>query len=109
MGVSEPKKRLTKEQIIEILRRNARLFKNEPEFIAYIVDLAMYLLENFLDQEPKEGAPAAPFKASPKDVKDVYRVFERFSSGQTPTRECPMCGCPVESKRKCPNCDAMTF
>ena len=82
MGVSEPKKTLTKEQIIEILRRNARLFKNEPEFIAYIVDLAMYLLENFLNRCRKKALPRPRSKPRPRKSK----TFTGCSSVSRPDR-----------------------
>ena len=109
MVVSEPKKTLTKEEILDILRRNARLFKDEPEFVTYIVDLAMYLIENHLEQGEQKEPSKPPFKASPKEIQDVYRAFERFATGKTPTRSCPVCGAPAEGKQVCPNCDAMTF
>ena len=110
MGVSEPKKKLSKEEIIEILRRNAQLFKNEPEFVTYIVDLAIYLIEDLLDQEDKKEIPEKTIKASPKEMKEIQGVFRRFGADRFQKRACPMCGCPVEEgKRKCPNCDAMTF
>lgn len=113
MAVSEPRKKLSKEEIIEILRRNARLFKDEPEFVNYIVDLAMYLIENHLEKEPGEGADASDrqkrLAAKEKEIRAIYSVFERFSTGKTPPKMCPMCGAPTEGRRKCPNCDAMTF
>ena len=118
MAVSEPKKKMTKDEIIDILRRNARLFKDEADFVAYIVDLAMYLLENCLEESVKQQpakAEVPPFKATKKEVKEVLSVFDRFSSGKTqvkhrtPVRSCHVCGAPVHGKRRCPNCNAMTF
>jgi hypothetical protein len=99
---------MTKEEVIEILRRNARLFKNEPEFITYIVELAMYLIESMLEQGETTKTPI-PFQASPSEIKAVHHVFERFGTDRFRKRACPMCGHPTEGKRKCPNCDAMTF
>ncbi len=111
MAVSQPKKTLSKDEVIEILRANARLFKDEPEFITYIVDLAIYLLEHCLEREARdEKSPASAFIATQKDLKEIMGVFERFVASKKETkRACPMCGAPVEGKRKCPNCDAMTF
>lgn len=45
------KESLTREEILDILRRNVKLYKNEPEFVNYIVDLALYLLENVAHEE----------------------------------------------------------
>ncbi len=111
MAVSQPKKTLSKDEVIEILRANARLFKDEPEFVTYIVDLAIYLLEHCLEREGGNAkSPAPPFIATQKDLKEIMGVFERFASAKKDTkRACPMCGAPVEGRRKCPNCDAMTF
>lgn len=112
MAVSEPKKKMEKVEVIEVLRRNARLFKDEPDFVTYIVDLAMYLIENYLEH-PEIAKTAKtekkPFKPDTPDVEKVYRVFERFSSGQSQMGQCPVCGHETGGKRKCPNCDAMTF
>ena len=109
MTVMRPKEKLSKEEIIEILRRNAQLFKDEPEFVKYIVDLAMYLIENYLDAAALQGALERPFEVPPKEVQNVYRVFQRFSTGRTPAHACPICGADTEGRRKCPNCNAMTF
>ncbi len=109
MAVTQPKKTLSKDEIIDILRRNARLFKDEPDFVNYIVDLAMYLLEEMLDLKAENRTPATRFKATSKDIKDIHKVFDRFTTAQASPRMCPICGSPVEGKRKCPNCDSMTF
>ncbi len=37
------KKKLTREEIVEILKRNAELYKIEPSFINYIVDLVLHI------------------------------------------------------------------
>jgi len=109
MAVSQPKKKLTKEEIIDILRRNAKLFRNEPEFITYIVDLALYLIEDMLDRGEPKKTTDTPFQVSPQEIKQVYSVLQHFSSEKSHKRTCPLCGCATEGKRKCPNCDAMTF
>jgi len=109
MVVSQPKKRLSKEEIIEILRRNAQLFKNEPEFVTYIVDLAMYLIENFLELKETQKDVPERNKVSTREIKAAYDVFERFGTEKPQQRTCPVCGVNVENKRKCPNCNSMTF
>lgn len=61
------KESLTREEVLDILRRNVKLYKNEPEFVNYIVDLALFLLENLADrksdtseQEEREGGRLRP-------------------------------------------------
>jgi rubrerythrin len=113
MAVTTPKKTLNKEEIIEILRRNARLFKDEPEFINYIVDLAIYLLENFVESKKTHhkstAIEAAAFRATPQELKKAYLALEKFTAKKPLVRSCPICGAAVEGKRRCPNCNAMTF
>ena len=57
------KQKFTKEEIIDILKRNVSLFRDEEEFVQYIVDLAMYLVEHRLQtvyriSEPKPPKPS---------------------------------------------------
>ncbi len=73
MGSHPAKESLTRTEILDILRRNVALYKNEPEFVNYIVDLALYLLENLAENDPRRealagemgasGAPSAPASA----------------------------------------------
>ncbi len=62
MAFHSAKQSFTREDILDILRRNVKLYKNEPEFVNYIVDLALYLLENVAQgeqpaEEPEEREP----------------------------------------------------
>ncbi len=45
MAVKAAKDRFSKREIIDILKQNVTLFKNEPEFVEYIVNLALYLID----------------------------------------------------------------
>jgi hypothetical protein len=110
--MAEPKKKLSKSEILDILRRNARLFKEEPDFVNYIVDLAIYLIETNLEEIGEGsviGKDKTSLQASKKELKEALRVFDRFSTGTSLAQFCPMCGADTEGKRKCPNCNAMTF
>ncbi len=45
MAVKAAKEGFSKQEIIDILKQNVTLFKNEPEFVEYIVNLALYLID----------------------------------------------------------------
>lgn len=65
MGSSKQQRRMSREQVQEILERNATLCRDEPNFIRYVVDLAIYLLEYEYDWkdcgiEPPERIATRP-------------------------------------------------
>lgn len=45
MGIKSAKDSFSKEDIIDILKQNVTLYKNEPEFVEYIVNLSLYLID----------------------------------------------------------------
>jgi len=45
MAVKAAKEKFTRQDIIDILQQNVVLYKNEPEFVDYIVNLALYLID----------------------------------------------------------------
>lgn len=45
MAIRSARETFSKDDVIEILRRNVTLYKNEPEFVEYIVNLALYLID----------------------------------------------------------------
>jgi len=102
------KKYFTREEIIEILQKNVDLYKNEPNFASYVVDLAMYLVEYGYKREAEQPVPIEKgfIFQSPKSQK-VYKVFRAPSSGET-AKYCPFCGAPLSSDAvKCYQCGNM--
>jgi len=99
------KKHFTREEIIEILQKNSDLYRNEPNFASYIVDLAMYLVEYGYKREQEQPVPLEKNISlpGPKSQK-VYKVFRAPSSGET-AKYCPFCGAPLTSDAtKCYQC-----
>jgi len=45
MGIKTAKDAFSKNDIIEILKQNVVLYRDEPEFVEYIVNLALYLID----------------------------------------------------------------
>ena len=60
-----PRRKLNRTQIIDILERNVALYKDEPVFVRYLIELAVYLMEfeyNWTDSD----APRPDFKTPPE-------------------------------------------
>ena len=73
------RRRLSRTQIIEILERNAELYKDE-NFIPYVVELAIYLVEYEYDRD-KDG-PAS----------DSFQMARTTTQADRPTMATP---CPA--------------
>ena len=86
------KKHFTREEIIEILNKNVALYKDEPNFASYIVDLAMYLVEyGYKREAEKPVMTEKSINFKPSKSQKVYKVFRAPSTGDT-ARFCPFCG-----------------
>lgn len=99
-----PKK--SKEEIIDILKRNVALYKNERDFATYFVDLAVYLFEyHYLDVPPEartKQATGTKVRKKGKLGSKIYRVFKTYK-GDT-EKYCNLCGAPTGGMSRCPNC-----
>jgi hypothetical protein len=103
MGYRLAKMKLTRDEIVDILKRNVELYKNEPEFIGYIVDLALYLVEFKFDREAPLRAREDVQEAIPQAPPAVYKIFSRYSSVKK-EKHCHLCGAPMGDDRTCPVC-----
>lgn len=57
----QPQRKLSRDQVKEILERNAELFKTDENFVPYLIDLALYLLEYEYDwKESGAERPSLP-------------------------------------------------
>lgn len=135
MAFKGSKQKFSKEEIIEILKRNVSLFKDEEEFVQYIVDLAFYLVENRLlsaTELPAEGrkrpsekkrtvhhAAHGPIEGlipdQRKDLRrtrtrdeELYGVLKKHATrAESPL--CRMCGAETNGRAVCAMCGNMTF
>jgi len=88
---------MTKEQIIEVLKTNVELYKNEPEFVEYIVNLAVYLIEyQKMDDEQKGRIDFSSFQ--PIESLQKYFLEKRIL--------CYNCGKVYDNPGICPECGA---
>lgn len=68
MTQPKAKKKLSRAQVQEILERNAQLHRSDENFVPYLVELALYLLEYEYDwtesgAEPPSDRPSTPSAA----------------------------------------------
>ncbi|MCX7624640.1 MAG: hypothetical protein N2Z21_00260 [Candidatus Sumerlaeaceae bacterium] len=129
MTYKKGKQQFTKEEIIEILRRNVNLFKDEDEFVDYIVELALYLVEHRMQTQTEASDATLPGKKTAPQPEEVFEKrqepFQRSAFWQNvsdvrdllerqvrePAEEltmCLICGATVPKKAKiCPICGSM--
>lgn len=65
---SKIRRKLNKSQIVDILERNVALYKDEENFVHYLVDLAVYLLEfeyDWADSDLAASSSRAPIESRP--------------------------------------------
>lgn len=114
MAFRTGKQKFTKEEIIDILKRNVSLFKDEEEFVQYIVDLAMYLVEHkmqateALERQQTSDEPVEKRKESYRRTRsrdeETYNALRRHSTRSDTKGHCRMCGAPMGKHITCPNC-----
>ncbi len=123
MTFKKGKQKFAKEEIIDILKRNVNLFRDEEEFVQYIVDLAMYLVEHRLQTQTEAGertySPFATpvgiekrqeqFKRTRGRDEELLQVLKKHSTRHDAVLHCRMCGSQVIGRATCPNCGNMTF
>jgi len=100
------KQSFTHDEIVEIIRKNVELYKNETHFAEYIVDLALYLVEYaYKREEVIPQAPESKLHIITAGSQKLFKVF-RTDEGHETGKVCPFCGAPnfVEAK-KCDQCD----
>lgn len=135
MTYKKGKQQFTKEEIIEILRRNVNLFKDEDEFVDYIVELALYLVEHRMQTQTEVSGESVQGAKKPPEQEEVFEKrqepFRRGSfwrsdadvhdllqrhlkevppevSAEPELRMCRVCGATVPTTAKiCPICGSM--
>lgn len=115
---------MSKAQIIEILERNLQLFRDDDNFVAYFLDLTIYLLQYEYDWkdvalgEPPlpspngtspspaaEPAPARPAQTPPKAVKSHRISSEALEEALNSFNKTHRASAPkLHQDRNCPFC-----
>ena len=114
------KQKFSRDEIIEILKRNMPIYREDEKFVQYIVDLATYLVEYRVNQiEEAERVQAAVTEAQQNKRRSLSRTFQRDVELQGVLRKhatkldsnsmCRMCGAPTQGRLVCFHCGSMTF
>ncbi len=114
------KQKFTRDEIIEILKRNMPAFREDDKFVQYIVDLATYLVEYRIQQsEEVERAKAALTADQENRRRSLSRTYQRdvellgvLSKHATKLDQkstCRMCGAPINGRLVCFHCGSMAF
>jgi hypothetical protein len=111
-GRMKIRRKLSKQQIIEILERNVALYKDDDAFVHYLVDLAVYLMEYEYDW----GESNLPIPEAIRTRSEAAAaVRDPGGAGPPPqaavaknSKICPFCGTSVGDVLICPSCRNLT-
>jgi len=107
-------KKLSKQEITEILVRNAELFHKEENFAQYLAELAIYLVR--FQYDPRKGLPegedddGAPASYGTTSIAQGFEVIHTLHSTfhaerEKDNRKCAFCDTVKPSElKKCPVC-----
>lgn len=111
------RRKLSRNQVQEILERNIKLYKDEESFITYLVDLAIYLLEYEYNWEESYALPPEHLeevdaairkrvadKFTREDGTEIIRLVSRPVERHRQQRACPNCGQIIQDETVCPQC-----
>lgn len=104
MPIQSAKEDFSKDEVLEILRRNVALYKDEQEFIEYIVELATYLIDRHYGKgELSEGGmPRPPGQRSPTPAPAQKPADPGLRSADLPPRLSDLRGRKTDSGRFIP-------
>lgn len=112
------KQKYTREELMDIMKRNAHLFKDDEVFTQYVIDLATFLVEYRLHVARESSVTTPdPYSPSPKRTwlsrtrerdQDLERVLKKHASHLDPDARCKLCGGATGGRITCPNCGNMT-
>ena len=119
MSFARGKQKYTRDEVIEVLKRNTSVFKDDEVFTQYIIDLASFLIEYRL-LVARTMKPATPptetgeykrkwlSRTSDRD-KELGDVLKKHTSPIDPRATCKMCGGPTGGNILCPTCGGMAI
>jgi len=116
------KQKYTRDEVIEILRRNLTALKDDAVFSDYIINVAMFLVEHQMykrSQTPpltgqngvseSEQMRRAWLKNNHDRDFDLYKVFQKYAPARGNESACRMCGSPTKGAITCPACGNLSI
>ncbi len=100
--------------MLDILKRNVNVFKDDEVFTQYMIDVAAYLVEyrnHFARAKMTEASPTETgemkrmwlSRTKERDL-ELERVLRKHTSAANAAGECKMCGAPTGGPIACPHC-----
>jgi hypothetical protein len=120
---SKKTSKLNRDQVIDILERNVSLYKDDPSFVHYLAELAIYLMEYEYDwsevgphpsnqKTPSLGetSPTPPESHNAQGAEKGKIVFSQLNPNRVflNRKSCPYCGSDVGEALICPVCRNLT-
>ena len=100
------KQTFSREEIIDILKRNVTLYKDGPGFAEYIATLSLYLVDTYHKESYKEAMKHrdSPIKVDTEGLGTTLKVSKGFVSAKKDLH-CTICGTLCDAMDKnCPHC-----
>ncbi len=106
----KPKGKLSKSEIIEILESNAQIYKDEPNFVKYLVELAIYLIQHQYDPDIETRADTEAHDEIPSEFQQSGHIYALHSGFRVrrKTATCRFCGGETKGEKRCPTCGLLT-
>jgi ribosomal protein L32 len=92
--------------LIATIKRHVALLREDPEFVNYILNLAMYLLEVNRGTVPIEQIPE-PQPGQRAAMASSSQAQLSAAAKPPSTDACPICGAATAGRRVCPHCGHM--
>lgn len=97
---------MTVEGLIATVRRHVALFREDPQFVNYILNLALYLLEVHGGKVPVDQIPE-PLPGQRAAITPASQARLEAAAKRPATDMCPICGGSTGGRRLCPHCGHM--
>lgn len=116
-GFLKGKQKYTRDELLDILKRNVNVFKDDEIFTQYMIDLAAFLVEyrNHFARVKAQQAPVTEtgeikrqwLSRTRERDQELERVLSKHASSAGPDANCRMCGAPTGGQMTCPHCGNM--
>lgn len=102
-GIRTP---MSTEALIATIRRHVPMYRSDPEFVHYIHNLSLYLLEVNSGEIAPERAVEPHLRPKPEITPSAHAKLEK-AAGKSRADVCQFCGSKTGGSRVCPHCGHM--